>query len=151
MLFILCSHCTTWITSCFTDTNKRDSLVNRVAYICDRLTQRRKNRPLAVHKGAAKGAATSVQGDSSSAGSAATNKVVVEQWVELLGSVPHHRVTHLALIHRCRAADLSPQIDEFYSLLITFAKNYCLSESEEFRAHTHTHTNKTGKKNKGEE
>lgn len=92
-----------------------------------------------------------MQGDSSSAGSAATNKVVVEQWVELLGSVPHHRVTHLALIHRCRAADLSPQIDEFYSLLITFAKNYCLSESEEFRAHTHTHTNKTGKKNKGEE
>lgn len=146
MLFILCSHCTTWITSCFTDTNKRDSLVNRVAYICDRLTQRRKNRPLAVHKGAAEGAATAVQGDSSSAGSAATNKVVVEQWVELLGSVPHHRVTHLALIHRCRAADLSPQIDEFYSLLITFAKNYCLSESEEFRAHTHTHTNKTGKK-----
>lgn len=146
MLFILCSHCTTWITSCFTDTNKRDSLVNRVAYICDRLTQRRKNRPLAVHKGAAEGTATSVQGDSSSAGSAATNKVVVEQWVELLGSVSHHRVTHLALIHRCRAADLSPQIDEFYSLLITFAKNYCLSESEEFRAHTHTHTNKTGKK-----
>lgn len=96
--------------------------------------------PVAVHKASAGGTRASIPDDSFSAGIGATNKVVVGWWVELLGAVFHHRLTHLAVIHFSRAAVLSSQIDEFYSHLITFAKNYCLRVNKEFGINTHGNT-----------
>lgn len=63
--------------------------------------------PVAVHKASAGGTQASIPDDSFSAGNRDKNKVVVGWWVELLGAVFHHGLTHLALIHCSRAAVLS--------------------------------------------
>lgn len=56
-------------------------------------------------------------------------------------SLFHGRLIHLAVIHSSRADVLSSRTDEFYSHLITFAKNYCLRVEQDEHANTKENVN----------
>lgn len=98
-----------WVAS--RQTNMDEGVSNTAAHTvtdsCEDLS------PVAVHKVSAGGTQASIPHDSFSVGNGAMNKVVVGWWVELLGAVFRHRLTHLAVIHCSRAALLSSRIDEF--------------------------------------